>query len=199
MKKRGAIVIVSLLFAGLFACGEKSITYGPGVRAPAAPVQTSIADTELRVDDYVLTERADFSLTGKLLAKRRYRWDDLAGVAPWDFAVAWGALSDEVILAETRLVQGGRLMYWHLYDSPLPLTEVERSSANLHLIPGSEAIGEQLAAVPRGAIVTVRGRLVDVRLPDGKTIPTSLSRFDTGVGACEILKVEAVTWERPAS
>ena len=149
------------------------------------------------VNGFQLTERASFSVTGKLLSKRRYRWDELSGIAPWDFAVAWGSLSDEAVLAGTRVVQGARLMYWHLYGKPLPLALVEESSANVHMVPGSAAIESQLGEIPPGAVITAEGRLVDVRLPDGRTVPTSLTRSDRGVGACEILLVESVTWRLP--
>jgi hypothetical protein len=43
-----------------------------------------------------------------------------------------------------------------------------------------------------GQIVTARGYLVDVRGPGGFTWNTSLSRTDTGAGACELFWVEAL-------
>lgn len=195
--KTGAIVILSLVAAALAGCGEQTLSYGPGIKAPLEPRQTILPKEELAWENYRLTQRAEFALTAKLLSKRRYRWDELAGAAPWDFAVAWGPLSDEGLLNGTRIVQGGRLMYWHLYGLPIPLALIEQSSANLHLIPASPAVAEALSQVPRGAILTLEGRLVDVRLPDGRTIPTSLTRLDTGVGACEILRVESVRWRKP--
>ena len=193
-----AVVALLLgLVLALVACQGESVHYGAGIRAPEPPLQESISERQLRAGDFTLTTRARFAVSAKVLAKRRYRWDDLAGAAPWDFAVAWGVMSDEAVLEGTKVVQGDRLMYWHLYDLPLPLPLVERSSANLHLIPASPAVGEALDSVPRGAIVHLRGELVDLTLPDGRRIPTSLSRQDRGVGACEILHVAEVTWDRP--
>lgn len=195
--KRVAIVVLSLVFAGLAACSDETLRYGPGVTAPKPPQQLPLPAVARDVDGFRLTEQASYSLTGKLLSKRRYRWDELADIAPWDFAVAWGELSDEAVLAGTRVVQGARLMYWHLYGKPLPLDLVEESSANVHMVPSTEAIEAQLAEIPRGAVFTAEGRLVDVRLPDGRTVLTSLTRRDRGVGACEILLVESVNWKRP--
>jgi hypothetical protein len=113
--------------------------------------------------------------------------------------VGWGVLSDETWLDGTRVLQGNRLLFWHLHDVPLPLPIVERSSANIHLIGTSEDLTRRFGEVPSGAIVTLSGRLVDVRLPDRRVIPTSLTRLDRGVGACEILLVDSISWstDRP--
>ena len=169
------------------------VVLGPGVKAADAPLQEAVDARSLPAGDFSLTVRAAFSVTAKVLSKRRYRWDSMAPAASWDFALAWGAMSDEALLAGTRLVQGNRRMFWHLYDMPLPLALVERSSANVHLVPATPDVEQALAAVPAGAIVTLEGELVDLHLPDGRVIPTSLTRMDRGAGACEILRVEAVT------
>lgn len=169
------------------------VVLGPGVTAAHAPRQEAIDAHSVPAGDFSLTVRAAFSVTAKLLSKRRYRWDEMAPAASWDFALAWGALSDEALLAGTRLVQGNRRMFWHLYDVPLPLALVEGSSANVHLVPATPAVERALAAVPEGAIVTLEGELVDLHLPDGRVVPTSLTRFDRGAGACEILRVNRVS------
>ena len=174
----------------LCAC-DKPVVLGPGVFAPEPPRQQAIDATPLTSGDFLLQPRADFEITAKLLASKRYRFDELAAIAPWDFALGWGVASDEGALAGTRVTQGGRKMYWHLYDAPLSLDAIERHSANVHLIPASEEIHRQLSAVPRGAIVTLTGQLVDVTSPAGAFTPTSLTRTDTGAGACEILRVES--------
>jgi len=186
-----------LLAAFLAACTEDPVRYGPGILAPRPPAQKAAEGDPRLVEGFSLTPRATFEVTARVLAKRRYRWDELAPVAPWDFALGWGVLSDEDLIAGTKVLQGDRLMYWHLYALPLPLPLVERSSANMHLIPATPAIAERLAAIPRGALTTLTGTLVDLTLPDGRTIPTSLSRLDRGVGACEILYVTAATWAPP--
>jgi hypothetical protein len=46
-----------------------------------------------------------------------------------------------------------------------------------------------------GQIVTIGGYLVDVRGPNGFTWNTSLTRGDTGNGACEIVWVESLSVE----
>ncbi len=70
---------------------------------------------------------------------------------------------------------------------------VASHTANTHLIPASGRIASALAHVRRGDVVRLEGDLVDVSSPDGFVWKTSLSRTDTGPGACETLYVRAVT------
>lgn len=182
-----------LLLVAVQGCSER-LALGPGTFAPDPPVQGAPEDAApLQHGEAQLQPRATYSLTAKVLSKRRYRRGNFANVAPWDFAMGWGLVSDEHWLQNTRVVQGDRFMFWHLYDSPLDLRSVERSSANMHLVPATPEIRALLDAVPTGSIVTLQGQLVDLSLANGTRIPTSLSRLDTGPGACEILYVQSVT------
>ena len=175
---------------GLTACSER-VELGPGVYAALPPTQAELVAAPFERAGFTLAPRASIDLTAKLLSKRRYRFDELADVVPWDFALGWGALSDESWLAGTNVIQGDRFMYWHLHDNPLNLGIVERSSANMHLIPANESISEAMSSIAEGTVLTLRGQLVDLHLPDGeRVIPTSLTRLDRGPGACEIVYVE---------
>ncbi|MEM6545193.1 MAG: hypothetical protein AAF680_09820 [Pseudomonadota bacterium] len=187
--------LVTLLAAPLlllqFACSDR-VVLPQGILAPEAPMQTVLPAERVLRNGVALSIRADFSLRAKLLAKRRYRWDELAKVAPWDFALGWGPMSDEMVLSGIAITQGDRFLFWKRFNSTLELEVVEQHSANLHLIPANAAIEETLAAIPEGALLSLQGKLVDVHLADKRIIPTSLSRSDRGAGACEILLVEEV-------
>ncbi|WOJ97101.1 hypothetical protein R0137_00670 [Congregibacter brevis] len=180
------------------ACGERLIL-GDGVLAPAAPKQWDTGSPATTVGDFRLFPRASYNITAKLLSKRKYRWDDLAEVAQWDFALGWGALSDEATLRPIKVAQGDRFMFWHLYDSPLDINVVNQSSSNVHLIPANDAILRQISEIPLGAVIQLKGELVDVQFPDQRVIPTSLTRTDTGPGACEILLVSAANVLHPSA
>jgi hypothetical protein len=54
------------------------------------------------------------------------------------------------------------------------------------VIPENEAVARTLDRLRPGSIVQFAGRLVDIEGNDGG-MRTSLSRTDTGAGACEIL------------
>ena len=179
----------------LGGCAER-VELGPGVFAPAAPRQATISAAPFDVNGFRLQPQADFAITAKLLGKRRYRWDRLAALAPWDFAMGWGPMSDEALLALVDITQGDRFLFRHLRDTRLRphLRRLERHSANLHLVPADASVAAQVAAVPEGAIATLVGQLVHARhLRSGRRWLTSLTRGDRGAGACEILYVTGVS------
>ncbi|MEM6648344.1 MAG: hypothetical protein AAF730_19035, partial [Bacteroidota bacterium] len=61
-----------------------------------------------------------------------------------------------------------------------------------HVVPASAGLGGQIAGLRPGEVVTLRGKLVDALAPDGSLWRTSRSRTDAGMGACEILWLEAI-------
>lgn len=190
--RRWLIVYALTTITGtLTGCGE-TVVLADGVLAPHAPTQWDLEQAPRSVGEFTLAPRAGYDITAKVLSKRHYRWDDLAAIAPWDFALGWGALSDEAVLRPIKVAQGDRFMFWHLYDSPIDIDLVNRSSANVHLIPANPKVLAKLAQTPRGAIVRLRGELVDLHFADQSMIPSSLTRWDTGPGACEILFVREV-------
>jgi hypothetical protein len=64
-------------------------------------------------------------------------------------------------------------------------------SANTHLIPANQNVRRQLAALRVGQVVHLRGELVDARRDDGAWLQTSMTRADSGAGACEVMLVES--------
>lgn len=188
--KRGARSLQTLLL--LFALGAAGcsdpLQLGPGQYAAAPPRQSPSSAPAFDLHGYRLAPQARFEGTGKILSKRRYRWDRLAALVPWDVALGWGVLSDEQHLQTLRFTQGDRFMFWDDWAQSLPRELVDRSSANIHLIPASMDIADALTEVPVGAVVRLTGELVDAHdLKTPRRYFTSLSRTDTGGGACEIL------------
>ncbi|HTX24771.1 MAG TPA: hypothetical protein VMD03_08950 [Steroidobacteraceae bacterium] len=78
--------------------------------------------------------------------------------------------------------------------APLPISreDVIAHSSNNHLIPADSSVRRQLARLRVGEVVHLTGLLVDGVRDDGASVHTSLSRTDTGAGACEIMLVEEV-------
>jgi len=68
-------------------------------------------------------------------------------------------------------------------------------SANTHIIPADVLIAQQLRGLRPGQTVTLSGDLVDGLRDDGASIHTSLSRTDTGAGACEIMLLREIEVE----
>jgi len=70
--------------------------------------------------------------------------------------------------------------------------EVIEHSANTHVIAADAHVGLQLKRLRVGQVVRLMGSLVDGVRDDGVSIHTSLTRSDSGAGACEVMLVEGV-------
>jgi hypothetical protein len=191
--------IVLVLLAILVAFGaihwwhHRTASPGPGVLAPDAPLQVDLdPGTILARGDATLTTRAHFSMTARVLAREDYTFDDLASIVPVDLAMGWGRMSDSSVLSQVAISQSGRFYYWHVDRFPIPQDEIVASSANMHMIPADDGVKQALERVRPGQVVHVEGFLVDINRRDGRWWHTSLTRTDSGAGACEIIYVESI-------
>jgi hypothetical protein len=173
----------------------RPIEHGPGVLAPGDPQQGEVADVHWRHGDFELTARARYAIEARVLSVESYRVDRGAALAPIDFAVGWGPMSDTTVLAHYRVTQGARFFTIYPDEHALDLREALRHSANMHLIPADAGIDRLLRKVKPGAIVHLEGLLVDAARADGFTWHTSLTRTDTGDGACELFFVKEFSEE----
>ena len=188
--------IVALLLVGRGALQHwrhREMTQPPGVLAPDAPHQVNLDDGAiLRRGDISLATRAYFELTARVLSREDYAWDAEAKLAPEDLALGWGRMSDSAVLAQIDISQSGRFYYWRTQTWPIPRNEIERSSANMHMIPADAGVRGALKRVRKGQLVHIEGFLVDASGPNGWRWKTSMTRHDTGAGACELVYVESV-------
>ena len=181
------IVAALVLFSAWRLYSQRDIGHAAGVLAAKDPDQKQIDGAAgIEHGTYVLRPRADFNATVRILAREEYSIGDFATLVPTDFAVGWGPMSDSAILGDIEISQGNRFYYWRTDSWPLSRQEIERHSANWHVIAGSESVRAILGRLRAGAIVELRGQLVDIEGREGD-MRTSLSRRDTGAGACEIL------------
>jgi hypothetical protein len=77
-------------------------------------------------------------------------------------------------------------------EFPIPRREIETSSANMHMIPADPGVKRELEQVRQGQVVHIEGFLVDASRTDGWHWNTSMTRDDTGAGACELVYVESM-------
>jgi hypothetical protein len=75
---------------------------------------------------------------------------------------------------------------------PIPRHDIEANSANMHMIPADTIVEDTLKGVRVGQVVRISGYLVEVAGADGWRWRSSLTRDDTGNGACELVWVESV-------
>lgn len=167
-----------------------SIRFGP------TPEQQATRTPAFAYKNHTITPLARFNIRARVMSAEAYRLDRGAHVSPIDLALAWGRLAEKGNYTRIEVSQSGRWFYTRWAGAPpLPLQEIELSAANMHMIPANEAVERTLKRVSRHDMVRLKGFLVAVNSPDGWEWRSSLSRSDTGDGACELVFVEAVEIE----
>jgi len=176
--------------SALLACRSELLNRA----APALsidPVQSKRAScAPFMLNDVTVTPLADFVVQARVLGKERYRFDAAAKWAPIDLALGWGQMANDAVLKHIEISQSGRFFFWMTPNFPIPRQEIERSSANMHLLPANDQVLSALGRAKPGQYVRLWGYLVRLNRADGYLWASSMSRTDTGSGACEVIWVE---------
>lgn len=168
--------------------------HGQGPLAPNPPTQVPLPSTwRLERDGFFLDGFASFSLEAVVLSRRDYREGPLGHLVPMDLALGWGSVSRRDWFDKLHVSQYGRVYRWsYARGTGLVARDVEVSSANMHLVPATPDILDELRKIGRGEVVRLSGTLVDISNKTGLSWKSSRTREDTGLGACEIIFVERV-------
>ncbi len=186
-------IVAAIVVYGLWSLySQRDIARAPGVLAAAEPEQHELSGAAaISRGEFTLRPRAEFSATVRILRREDYSLGELASLVPTDFAVGWGPMSDSSVLAHIEIGQANRFYFWRTEEWPVSRAEIETHSANWHVIPASKTVGRALDNLRAGSVVELRGQLVDIEAREGG-MRTSLTRGDTGAGACEILLASSV-------
>ncbi|MBK6376338.1 MAG: hypothetical protein IPF61_05040 [Xanthomonadales bacterium] len=194
--QRGVLILAVAL--ALCAAGnwwlQRPISHAAGVLVDAEPLQREPANpAPIAHGDYQLTPLADFDIEARVLSRENYSIDDGSDLSPTDLALGWKRMSDSAVIEQLEISQSVRFFtYRWSRQPPIPLPEIERSAANMHMIPADAGVARELAKVRQGALVHLRGQLVEARRSDGFQWRSSLTREDTGAGACELFLVASI-------
>lgn len=188
------LVLAFIAYGGWQWWTTRAVTPGPGVVVSQSPLQVDLPGApEFSHRGYQFRPLARFRVEARVLGVERYRVGREAELAPLDFALGWGPMSDDKILDRLSISQGNRFYYYSWKDQPpIPPIQIVAHSANMHMIPADSEIGRQLVKVRVGQVVELSGNLVAIRASDGWQWRSSLSRHDTGNGACEVVWVKEV-------
>ena len=91
---------------------------------------------------------------------------------------------------------------WYRYSwgndgPPIPLNEIISHSANMHMVPASNAVAQSLKQVSANDVVELNGWLIRIEKNNGWRWQSSLSRDDSGDGACELVYVCSIQVKNP--
>ena len=188
----GALAVVALAIYVMVDDGD--IDRPPGRIAPDEPTQSVIQNGDAIVTgDYTLLPRARFELQARVMSAERYRIDAGADLAPIDLALGWGEMSDSQTLQHFRVTQAARFFTIYPDEQSIDIPTALRQSANMHLIPGDASVRKTLLRARIGNVVKLSGYLVSASRADGFTWNSSMTRDDTGAGACELMYVQSAS------
>ena len=184
------LVLFTLIAVGVrvwLATGE--VRRPAGVLVPADPIQTTCSGVALpQVAGYALTALASYHLAGRVLHTKRY-YGAVSDLVPIDVALGWGRMSDSAVLSLVTISQGNRFYYYDWRSGPpIPKNEIVSPSANNHVIAANRQVVAFFRSLKPGHLVDLRGYLV-VASKNGFTWRSSLTRTDSGNGACELYYV----------
>lgn len=187
----GAVVIVTF-----FYWKTRPISNRDGVLIPEDPVQELVSDSEKRpvkIGNGVAEPLAHYKIRARVLSTNRYWFDPGAAFSPIDLALGWGPMSDSRILNQLSISQS--LRYYHVRWSnppPIPSEEIMHHSANVHIVPANDVVKDIISDLREGSLIEMTGDLVMISGKDGGEWKSSLSREDTGPGACELMRVTSI-------
>lgn len=188
------IVFIALVSYGAYqSYSNRPASHGNGIIASQQPIQSSSKQQGFTHNGYHITPLEDFSIEARVLAAKDYTFGREADLSPVDLALGWGAMSDEAVLSKISISQSNRFYHWRADAFPIPRKEIELQSANMHMIPADSQVEKTLKSVRPGQVVKITGYLIEAKADDGWRWKSSLTREDTGAGACEVIFVKSLT------
>ncbi|NNJ73053.1 MAG: hypothetical protein HKP09_07715, partial [Enterobacterales bacterium] len=81
--------------------------------------------------------------------------------------------------------------WWRTNDFPIPRRDIETNSANMHIIPATDLVADEIDEIRVGDLIELSGYLVNASSTSENWYwQSSLNRNDTGNGACELIWVQ---------
>lgn len=189
------IIALSLcVLGGINLWSSRPVAREPGVLTPDEPSQYEVSEKPFTFNGAEIAPQAGYDIEARVLSAEHYLIDVGAKLAPVDLAVGWGPMSDTAVLNHFKVNQGARFYTIYPDDQAIDLDTALKHSANMHLIAANGDIKYQLKKIKAGNIVHLHGFLVNVNRSDGFYWHSSLTRSDTGNGACELMYVQSVEY-----
>ena len=183
------ILLICIVLIIFYFWNNRSVSHPPGILVKKDPIQELIQNPEpISYKGCTITPLATFKAKARVLSKKKYSFGRESDLAPIDLALGWGQMSNSMVLKEISIRQTSRFYFWRSSSiPPIPEKQIKESSANMHFIPSTDAIMKELITLKKGSIISFSGYLVNVTAPDGWQWNSSLTRKDTGNGACELI------------
>jgi hypothetical protein len=205
---RNLIILIAICAAGYYLQKPKEITevyineisehkvsYDSSLSIKKEPIQKKVkrGTSAVKVDGYVITPIAEFQVAARVLGVKHYSRGREADLSPVDLALGWGPMAKDAVLDSIDIKQRNRFYYWWTDNFPIPRKDIETNSANMHFIPATSEVGDKLNQIDKDDKVKFKGYLVKIQADDGWRWNSSITRNDTGKGACEVILIDDIS------
>lgn len=194
MKNIITIVVLIILFSlsiGLYQFFKYKPDYSYIVENE--PVQENIIYEieSFEKDDFVIIPLKNYEIEARILSKKKYTIGEDSDFATYDLALGWKEMSDIHYLEKIKISQRNRWYYWRTKDRSIPREIISYNSSNHHIVHANEKIKKQLSNLKEHQVIKMTGYLINAKNINYPNIElkSSLTRTDTGAGACEVFYV----------
>lgn len=192
-----AVLLISYFIYSSFNTPISTSGSGNPIDISGDPIQitdtvSTIPPLQIGKNRYFFTIKAQYTIRGLLVSKCRYARGFWSKISPYDYAIAWGDVPNH--MKYLKFSQTHRYcLYNFRYDIPIAKSYIDSHMSNNHLIAANSNIRKAFKKLKKGNLIEIEGYLVYVMGRENKrgslNWNSSLTRLDTGDGACEILFV----------
>jgi hypothetical protein len=195
MSKLGKIITVCIIII-ILSLGKDIFTSTPYQGSIPDPIQINVNGLDnlyIETEDYDVSIDllAEYNIEAVIKSKKKYT-DYSSQIAQYDLALAWGDLNQEDIDDHIKYSQRGR---WYYYNwdagSLVSGAYIAEHSSNVHIISEDDLVLKEIKKLDVSDHIKLTGYLVNVTFDNG-VWKSSLTRTDTGDGACELMYVTNV-------
>lgn len=158
------------------------------------PIQENIIDKieNFKKDDFIVVPLKNYEIEARILSKKKYTIGEDSDFATYDLALGWKEMSDIHYLEKIKISQRNRWYYWRTKDRSIPIEIISYNSSNHHIVHANEKIKKQLSNLKEHQVIKMTGYLINAKNINYPNIElkSSLTRKDTGAGACEVFYVD---------
>lgn len=163
------------------------------------PIQESLKSGDLqpfKKDHFSITPVKRYKIAARVLRKENYRFGQSHEVLPVDLVLGWNIMADRKTVEDNKIQisQSNRFYFWRIESfEKISRSQIEHNSANVHIAPYDNNIKDRIDDLSENDIIYLEGYLVNIiDETNNYRFISSLSREDTGAGACEVFLVTEV-------
>lgn len=157
------IFLVIVLILCYFLWEQRPVRYGPGITVESQPTIERIAfPNSIETSNYIISPRYKIEGDVRVIANKRYWFDEMRHISSVDLLLAWNKMSDEELLGRMLVKINDRSYHVQMTKPPFQRNNIHQNLIMAHTIPSSERVQNKLNSIRRGQLISFSGYIVDI-------------------------------------